>query len=120
MDEVKCCYRALVKANRLVEVKIGGRFFVSLSGKEAAKTQKKPKEEEQTMIAKSDKLVHDAIVKHLMDEGVEYIDMTHKGGGLYFFSQKIADELKAKGYNIGYAENGSRSTSGRPSWYLRQ
>ena len=72
------------------------------------------------MIPKSNKLVHDAIVKHLMDEGAEYIDMTHKGGGLYFFSQSVAEELKAKGYNIGYAEKGSRSTSDRPAWYLRQ
>jgi len=72
------------------------------------------------MIARSDKLVHDAIVKHLMDEGVEYIDMTHKGGGLYFFSESIAEDLKSKGYNIGFAEKGSRSTSGRPAWYLRQ
>lgn len=72
------------------------------------------------MIARSDKLVHDAIVKHLMDEGVEYIDMTHKGGGLYFFSESIAKDLKNKGYKIGFAEKGSRSTSGRPAWYLRQ
>lgn len=72
------------------------------------------------MIPRNDKLVHDAIVKHLMDEGAEYIDMTHKGGGLYFFSEAIAEDLKSKGYNIEYAKNGSRSTSGRPAWYLRQ
>ena len=72
------------------------------------------------MIPHSSKLVHDAIVKHLMDEGAEYIDMTHKGGGLYFFSDAIAQELKDKGYNICYAENGARSTSGKPAWYLKQ
>lgn len=94
-------------------------YFVSLSDKEAAESGQSVKEEG-AMIASSDKLVHDAIVKHLMDEGVEYIDMTHKGGGLYFFSEKVAEELKDKGYRIGYAENGSRSTSGRPAWYLRQ
>lgn len=119
-DEVKCCYRALIKANRLVEVKLGGKYFVSLSDKEATKKQKQNVKEETKMITRSDKLVHDAIVKHLMDEGVEYIDMTHKGGGLYFFSESVAKELKAKGYNIGYAENGSRSTSGKPAWYLRK
>ena len=125
-EEVKCCYNALIKENRLVEVKLGGRYFVSLSDKELSKQQGKEmkspayvmKEDDQ-MIPKSDKLVHDAIVKHLMDEGAEYIDMTHKGGGLYFFSEAIAEDLKAKGYNIGYAENGSRSTSGRPAWYLK-
>jgi len=119
-EEVKCCYKALIKDNRLVEVKLGGKYFVSLSDKEAAKKQNRSAKEEQKMIAGSDRLVHDAIIKHLMDEGVEYVDMTHKGGGLYFFSQGVADELKAKGYNIGYAEKGSRSTSGRPAWYLRQ
>ena len=72
------------------------------------------------MITKRDKLVHDAIVKHLMDEGAEYIDMTHKGGGLYFFSDSIAEDLINKGYNISFAEKGSRSTSGRPAWYLRE
>ena len=126
-EEVKCCYNALVKENRLVEVKLGGRYFVSLSDKELSKqerngtkaTTRETKEADQ-MIPKSDKLVHDAIVKHLMDEGAEYIDMTHKGGGLYFFSQSVAEELKAKGYNIDYAQKGSRSTSGRPAWYLRQ
>ena len=119
-DEVKCCYRALVRDNRLVEIKMGGKYFVSLSDKEAAKKSKQAPKEEQEMIARSDKLVHDAIVKHLMDEGAEYIDMTHKGGGLYFFSESIAEDLKGKGYNIGFAEKGSRSTSGRPAWYLRQ
>ena len=119
-DEVKCCYRALIKQNRLVEVKLGGRYFVSLSDKESAKEQKQCEKEEQKMIASSDKLEHDAIVKHLMDEGVEYIDMTHKGGGLYFFSESVAEDLKAKGYNIGFAEKGSRSTSGRAAWYLRK
>ena len=119
-DEVKCCYKVLIKTNRLVEVKLGEKYFVSLSDKEAAKKQNQTEKEEQKMIASSDKLVHDAIVKHLMDEGVEYIDMTHKGGGLYFFSERVAEELKGKGYNIGYAEKGSRSTSGRPAWYLRK
>lgn len=126
-EEVKCCYNALIKENRLVEVKLGGRYFVSLSDKELSKQQGKgtkaiareTKGVDQ-MIPKSDKLVHDAVIRHLMDEGAEYIDMTHKGGGLYFFSESIAEDLKDKGYNIGYAENGSRSTSGRPAWYLKQ
>ena len=38
-DEVKCCYRELIKKNRLVEIKIGNKYFVSLSDKE--KTKKK-------------------------------------------------------------------------------
>lgn len=38
-EEVKCCYRELIKKNRLVEIKMGGKYFVSLSDKE--KTKKK-------------------------------------------------------------------------------
>lgn len=45
-EEVKCCYKELVKKNRLVEVKLGNRYFVSLSDKELAKRQKKTKKTE--------------------------------------------------------------------------
>ena len=41
--EVKSCYRALIKKNRIVEVKIGNRLFVLLSDKE--KEKRKPKSE---------------------------------------------------------------------------
>lgn len=36
-DEIKCCYRELIKKNRLVEIKLGNPYFVSLSDREAAK-----------------------------------------------------------------------------------
>lgn len=36
-EELRCCYRELIKRNRLVETKMGNRFFVSLSDKELAK-----------------------------------------------------------------------------------
>lgn len=36
-DELKCCYRELIKKNRLVEIKLGNLYFVYLSDKEAAK-----------------------------------------------------------------------------------
>lgn len=35
--EVKCCYNDLIKKYRLVEIKIGNRYFVSLSDKEKEK-----------------------------------------------------------------------------------
>lgn len=41
-EEVRCCYRQLLKQNRLVETKIGNRWFVSLSDKELAKKNRKP------------------------------------------------------------------------------
>lgn len=118
-DEIRCCYAALIKSNRLSEVKIGGRYFVSLSDKEIAKRDRPKAQKEEAMITSRDKLVHDAVLRHLMDEGAEYIDMTHKGGGLYFFSEDIAQELKEKGYKIEYAKNGSHSTGSRPAWFLR-
>ena len=41
-EEVRCCYRQLLKQDRLVETKIGSRWFVSLSDKELAKKNRKP------------------------------------------------------------------------------
>lgn len=70
------------------------------------------------MIEPKTKLLHDAVVRHFEDEGIEYIDKTEKGGGLYFFSKQIADELKNKGYSVYYTENGSKSTDFRAAWYL--
>lgn len=46
-DEVKCCYKQLVADNRLAEIKIGNRYFVTLSVKESSKfgkTNNNPKE----------------------------------------------------------------------------
>ena len=42
-EEVKICYRALLKNNRLVEIKLGNRIFVTLSDKEHAKRDKEAK-----------------------------------------------------------------------------
>lgn len=39
-DEVRCCYRALIKKKRLVEIKMGDRFFVYLSDSELKKLSK--------------------------------------------------------------------------------
>lgn len=36
-DEIKCCYRELIKKNRLVEIRLGNPYFVSLSDREAEK-----------------------------------------------------------------------------------
>lgn len=40
-EEVKICYRALLKKNRLVEIKLGNRLFVTLSDKEQIKRDNK-------------------------------------------------------------------------------
>lgn len=39
-EEVKYCYKALLDKNRLMEYKMGSRYFVTLSDKEAAKSTK--------------------------------------------------------------------------------
>lgn len=40
-EEVKCCYRELIDKNRLAQIKIGNRYFVTLSDKEAARRSKR-------------------------------------------------------------------------------
>lgn len=39
--EIECCYKELIKKYRLVEVKLGNRYFVSLSDKELEKRNRK-------------------------------------------------------------------------------
>ena len=116
-DEVKYCYRELIKTNRLFEMKIGGRYFVSLSDKEAAKPNKK-NEEAQEIIIENDTTVKDKLIRYLKSNNAEFIDKTDKGGGLYFFDEKVSNELKDKGYKVKYAQNGTKSTAGRPAWYI--
>lgn len=38
-EEIRCCYKELVRQNRLVELKMGDRWFVSLSDKELSKAK---------------------------------------------------------------------------------
>lgn len=56
---------------------------------------------------------------YLKNNNVEYIDKTLSGGGLYFFDEHVADELKAMGYNVRYAQNGTRSTVGKAAYYIK-
>ena len=39
--EVECCYKELIKKYKLVEVKLGNRYFVSLSDKELNKRNRR-------------------------------------------------------------------------------
>jgi len=63
--------------------------------------------------------LYEKALERLKAANVEYVDRISVGGGLYFFDEAIANELKQAGYPVQYAAQGSRSTSNRPAWYLR-
>ena len=70
------------------------------------------------MIERYNMIVHDMVVSNLKFRGIEFIDLTAVGGGLYFFDQTFADDLKAGHYDVRYARNGTRRTRRRPAWYM--
>ena len=131
-EEVKHCYKELIKKNRLFEMKMGNRFFVSLSDKEKSKHPHSAVDEEKVVsqtesvedkpsetLKEKSRSDSPEVVKILKDKGVEYIDLTKKGGSVYFFDEGLADELKHKGLSIHYAKNGTKKTGGRPAWYVK-
>lgn len=128
--EVQACYHGLVKVHDVIEVKQGSLYFVSLS--DAAATRYYQQQEkavpqilpvteskEETMIAPMTKVLCRELIRHFDEEGIEYVDKTASGGGLYFFSEAEAGGLKEKGYPVGYAENGTKGTGHRPAWYIK-
>lgn len=128
--EVQACYHGLVKVHDVIEVKQGSLYFVSLS--DAAATRYCQQQEnavpqilpvteskEETMIAPMTKVLCRELIRHFDEEGIEYVDKTASGGGLYFFSEAEAGSLKEKGYPVGYAENGTKGTGHRPAWYIK-
>ena len=128
--EVQACYHGLVKVHDVIEVKQGSLYFVSLSDaaatrycqqQEKAVPQILPVTEskEETMIAPMTKVLCRELIRHFDEEGIEYVDKTASGGGLYFFSEAEAGSLKEKGYPVGYAENGTKGTGHRPAWYIK-
>lgn len=128
--EVQACYHGLVKVHDVIEVKQGSLYFVSLSDaaatrycqqQEKAVPQILPVTEskEETVIAPMTKVLCRELIRHFDEEGIEYVDKTASGGGLYFFSEAEAGSLKEKGYPVGYAENGTKGTGHRPAWYIK-
>lgn len=128
--EVQACYHGLVKVHDVIEVKQGSLYFVSLSDaaatrycqqQEKAVPQILPVTEskEETTIAPMTKVLCRELIRHFDEEGIEYVDKTASGGGLYFFSEAEAGSLKEKGYHVGYAENGTKGTGHRPAWYIK-
>lgn len=70
------------------------------------------------MIIEHGTIIRAMLVRHLKDSGLEYVDMTERGGCLYFFDEPTAKELTEKGYKVHFAPNGTKSTAGRPAWYV--
>lgn len=84
------------------------------------KEKKAPRRKvEKPMIEPKPKLLHDAVIRHFDEEGIEYVDKTSAGGSLYFFAEAAANDLTAKGYQVHFAENGTKGTGHRPAWYIR-
>lgn len=84
------------------------------------KVKKAPKRKaEKPMIEPKPKLLHDAVIRHFDEEKIEYVDKTSAGGGLYFFAEAVANDLTAKGFQVHFAENGTKGTGHRPAWYIR-
>lgn len=71
------------------------------------------------MIVENRQLIHDMLISHFTEEGLVYIDKMNSNGGLYFFDDATALELKKKGYKVFYAPNGTRSTERKPAWYIK-
>lgn len=128
--EVQACYHGLVKVHDVIEVKQGSLYFVSLSDAAAARYYQQQEKavpqilpvtesKEETMIAPMTKVLCRELIRHFDEEGIEYVDKTASGGGLYFFSEEEAGSLQEKGYPVGYAENGTKGTGHRPAWYIK-
>lgn len=90
--------------------------IASLQSKEKKVPRRKA---EKLMIEPKPKLIRDAVIRHFDEEGIEYVDKTSVGGSLYFFAEAIANDLAAKGYQVHFAENGTKGTGHRPAWYIR-
>ena len=120
--EVEYCIKELVDSYQLVALKIGNRYFISLPDKEKDKRNRLKKKvfsiQPEIMAKSASSVLHDSVIKYLADNGLDYIDKTSNGGGIYFFNEQAANHLIEKGYGVRFAASGTRSTSGRPAWYI--
>lgn len=64
-------------------------------------------------------LHHVDVIVLFQDKGLDYVDKTAQGGGFYFFSEAMAEELKTQKCHVSYAPNGTKSTKGRPAWFVK-
>lgn len=60
----------------------------------------------------------DSPILYLQKHALEYVDMTDRGGSLYFFDAEAAVYFKQLGYHVSFAQNGTRNTENRPCWYI--
>lgn len=136
LEEVKACYRGLVKEHTVIEYKQGSVYFVVLSDAAAKKhppqktNQDPPKEKarpaETNVTPKESKasdskgnLSYKELIHRFNQDGIEYVDKTINGGSLYFFTEDAANLATELGYKVAYAPNGTKGTGHRPAWYAR-
>lgn len=91
----------------------------SIASRQPEKKKAPRRKAEKPMIEPKPKLLHDAMIHHFDEEGIEYVDKTSAGGSLYFFAEAVANDLTTKGYQVHFAENGTKGTGHRPAWYIR-
>lgn len=72
----------------------------------------------QTVSGAKVSLTHDDAIALLKSAGVEYVDKSGRGGGLYVFDESTAIRMHKMGYKVRYTINGNRSTGYRPAWYM--
>lgn len=128
-EEIRACYRGIVRDHDIIEVKQGNVYFVSLSDESARKYTPNPNNDKMNMSAGKDgygimiapmtKLLYRELIRHFDEEGIDYVDKTVSGGSLYFFSDTEAESLKKKGYPVMFAEKGTKGTDHRPAWYIK-
>ena len=81
-------------------------------------------DQKKVVSAVSDRIVerylsYEEALEYLNSCGVEYVNKTMAGGGLYFFGESEATALKDKGFPVRFAEKGTKGTGYRPAWYIK-
>lgn len=117
-EEVRACYRALLRENRLVEIKIGSKVFVSLTDSEAAKRVSAPVIK---TVQKKDLPEWD-VIDYLQKKGLTYVDKREQGGALWVVGghelNEFMSELQEQGFRFCYKEQGGKASKGASAWYM--
>lgn len=132
--EVESCCRSLIQDHRLIEVKIGGRLFVMLSDKEAAKHPILPPK---TMDNESKGIMHTqnreksigtdydmkACIQMLTEKSICHVDKTESGGCFWVEDSKesrlFTKSATINGRKFVHASS-AKCFGGQPGWYLKK
>ncbi len=121
-QEISCCYKALLKANRIVQVKLGNCYFVSLSDSEAAAQGKKISNKERQEEKASAPQREEDILSMLQEKNIVYIDKRKIGGCLWVESSDANDAFISS-IDIGGKKfrkvNNARTFNGAAGWFIK-